>query len=235
MKQILIRSTIALIAGFPISASATVTNVALGRPVTPAGSFGSAPSQFATLTDGLFLGRSTQWQSGTVWWYGSVSTLTIDLGGTFDLVAAIVQADDNDAYALDYRDPTDGSWKRLWSIPNYDYYGGVNQWGMQTRPDPVNDQTKQWFAGSVRADQIRLMSLSSDGSCSVSEVQVFADVPPPCHADVDGNRVVDTADISLLLLDFGPCASCPSDLDGSGITDTADVSLLLLDFGTCPS
>lgn len=56
----------------------------------------------------------------------------------------------------------------------------------------------------------------------------------PCASDLDGNRLVDTADISLLLLDFGPCAGCPSDLDGSGTTDTADLSLLLLDFGLCP-
>jgi hypothetical protein len=55
----------------------------------------------------------------------------------------------------------------------------------------------------------------------------------PCPSDLDGNRVVDPADVSLLLLDFGPCVGCASDLDGNGVTDTADVSLLLLDFGDC--
>ena len=55
-----------------------------------------------------------------------------------------------------------------------------------------------------------------------------------CPADVDGNRVVDGADIALLLLDFGPCAGCPADLDGSDAVDSADVSVLLLEFGACP-
>ncbi|MFM7806671.1 MAG: IPT/TIG domain-containing protein, partial [Planctomycetota bacterium] len=27
---------------------------------------------------------------------------------------------------------------------------------------------------------------------------------------------------------------CPSDLDGNGFVDTADISLVLLDFGACP-
>ncbi len=46
---------------------------------------------------------------------------------------------------------------------------------------------------------------------------------------------MDTADLSLLLLDFGACAGCASDLDGSGEVDSADTSVLLLDFGNCPS
>jgi len=56
-----------------------------------------------------------------------------------------------------------------------------------------------------------------------------------CPSDLDKNGLVDTADISLLLLDLGPCTGCPADLDGNGLVDTADISQLLLDFGPCPS
>ena len=59
-------------------------------------------------------------------------------------------------------------------------------------------------------------------------------VLPECPADLDGNRVIDTADGGLLLLDFGSCAGCPADLDGNSSVDTADLSLLLLEFGDCP-
>jgi hypothetical protein len=62
-----------------------------------------------------------------------------------------------------------------------------------------------------------------------------APAPPPCPGDLDNNRVVDTADISVLLMEFGPCTGCPADLDGNGLVDTADISLLVTDFGTCPS
>jgi hypothetical protein len=52
------------------------------------------------------------------------------------------------------------------------------------------------------------------------------------EGDLDGDGLVGTADISLLLLDFGPCPGlpCPSDLDGSGEVDPGDISLLLLLF-----
>jgi formylglycine-generating enzyme required for sulfatase activity len=58
---------------------------------------------------------------------------------------------------------------------------------------------------------------------------------PPCPSDLDGSRIVDTADLSLLLLDFGACVGCTSDLDGSGEVDATDTSLLLLDLGPCPN
>ncbi len=57
---------------------------------------------------------------------------------------------------------------------------------------------------------------------------------PPCPSDLDGDKRIDTADLSLLLLDFGTCAGCSSDVDGDGTVNAADISLLLLDFGQCP-
>ncbi|MCE9619177.1 MAG: hypothetical protein K8R92_04640 [Planctomycetes bacterium] len=55
-----------------------------------------------------------------------------------------------------------------------------------------------------------------------------------CPADLDGSGEVDSGDIGLMLLDFGPCPGCPSDLDGSGEVDGGDIGLALLDFGPCP-
>jgi hypothetical protein len=49
---------------------------------------------------------------------------------------------------------------------------------------------------------------------------------------LDGNGVVDNSDLSLMLLDFGPCdvvTNCPADLDHSGEVDLGDVSLMLLE------
>ena len=56
-----------------------------------------------------------------------------------------------------------------------------------------------------------------------------------CAADVDDSLFVDTADLSLVLLNFGAAAQGESfDLDGNGFVDTADISLILMEFGTCP-
>ena len=54
-----------------------------------------------------------------------------------------------------------------------------------------------------------------------------------CIADLDGSGEVDTGDIAMALLEYGPCGGCPADLDGTGEVDFADVALILVDFGTC--
>ena len=46
---------------------------------------------------------------------------------------------------------------------------------------------------------------------------------------MNGDRVVDSADVGLILLDVGPCSGCLSDLDGSGEVDSSDVGLALLE------
>ena len=47
--------------------------------------------------------------------------------------------------------------------------------------------------------------------------------------DFNGDRIVDSSDVSIMLLDFGPCGGCITDLDGSGEVDASDVSLELLE------
>jgi len=52
------------------------------------------------------------------------------------------------------------------------------------------------------------------------------------EGDLDGDGTVGGGDLSILLLDFGPCSGtpCPSDLDASGSVDAGDISYLLLLF-----
>jgi hypothetical protein len=49
--------------------------------------------------------------------------------------------------------------------------------------------------------------------------------------DMKVSGEIDNADLSLFLLDFGPCPGCPTDLDGNGIVDLGDVAQLVLNFG----
>jgi hypothetical protein len=58
-----------------------------------------------------------------------------------------------------------------------------------------------------------------------------------CFSDVSGDRVIDTGDISFVLLFFGEPTDADfiqPDQDMNGFIDTADVSLLLLNVGACP-
>ncbi len=57
------------------------------------------------------------------------------------------------------------------------------------------------------------------------------DVCDMADGDLDLSGMVDTGDLSLMLLNFGPCSGCSDDFDGDGEVSAADVSLLLLNFG----
>jgi len=153
-------------------AQATLSNIAAGREVSlVSGSIGAG--NLYSVTDEIFRPRGTQWQDGTVWWNGLSTILEIDLGGTYALVGAIVQADDNDAYLLQYYDPDGQTWHTLWDVPNYDNYG----WGMQTRPNPDDDGQWLQFAFPVRTNKVRFSAAGGDNAYSVSEIQLA--VPEP--------------------------------------------------------
>jgi hypothetical protein len=58
-------------------------------------------------------------------------------------------------------------------------------------------------------------------------------VPPPgCPADLDGNGVVDGADLGLLLAAWG-AGNGPADLNDNGTVDGADLGILLAAWGAC--
>jgi len=53
----------------------------------------------------------------------------------------------------------------------------------------------------------------------------------PCDADLNGDGAIDTADLGLLIGQFGT-AGPAADLNGDGIVDTADLGILIGAFGT---
>lgn len=50
-------------------------------------------------------------------------------------------------------------------------------------------------------------------------------------ADLNGDGVVNAADLAMLLGSWGPCAACPADLDGDGVVTSADLAALLGSWG----
>lgn len=54
-----------------------------------------------------------------------------------------------------------------------------------------------------------------------------------CIGDIDGDGVIDAADVALLVANWGAAVGGVLDLDGSGIVDGADVSLALGRWGPC--
>lgn len=77
----------------------------------------------------------------------------------------------------------------------------------------------------------------NDGGFSTDEIRVgdswasvLAIEQPPCVGDLDGNAVVDGADLGLLLAAWG---APDGDLNGDGNTNGADLGVLLAAWGSC--
>lgn len=172
-KQLLVLGSL-LAAAVP--AMATTTNVALGGAVTPQGSFGVGGSWWgsgplapaASLTDGIFLPESTQWNTGSIWWgsttpFSSDNFLIVDLGSSRSFDRLVLQADNNDAYAVDYWNGQ--SWVEAWQA------SAVGGWGMATRSSSIFP--------ALTSQYLRVHAVAGDTFYSVSELQALAPVPEP--------------------------------------------------------
>lgn len=131
-----------------------------------------------TIVDGVFFPRHHQWDQGPVWWdcHDEVDRyITIDLGEVYIIESFIVQADDNDAYLLYYRDITTSSWELAWHVPNYDAVPDPSNWGMQTRPNPDDDTERYLLPQKIITDTLMLRGDMDDGDqdFSISEIQAF--------------------------------------------------------------
>jgi len=85
-------------------------------------------------------------------------------------------------------------------------------------------------SGLVDADDLAIAQ-ANFGSCGAPRpVGIVAD---PCDADLNGDGVVDGADLGAMLNVWGACPGCAADLDGDGIVDGADLGVLLLAWGEC--
>ena len=176
MKMLLLASLLTVVG----SVNAGLTNVALDADVSlEAGTLRGGSAALDTLVDGTFRPRGTGWTSGTVNWSGEATYIIIDLGRSYDLEAFVVQADDNDSYLLEYWDGD--SWETAWNVPNYNTYEGKNVTGMQTRPNPANNnELYKIMTHVITTDALRFSAAEGDGLYSVSEIQAYtAAVPAP--------------------------------------------------------
>ena len=84
--------------------------------------------------------------------------------------------------------------------------------------------------GSVSVDVTTLGGTSSRPNAFTYEA-------PPCPADLNGDGVVNSLDMIILLNAFGNCppspTSCPADLNGDGVVNALDVIILSNAYGDC--
>jgi len=186
MKTIKVFTLVLLAVVFCIQ-QANATNIATGATVTLNGTFfnggwaGAIPGNPQSLTDGVFLPQSWEWDNYTVYWNewlntsGTPASIEINLGGPFRIDSFVVQVDDNDAYKLFYWNENASVWSLAWDVPNYDYYQGQDLWGLQTRPDPTNNNIVYLLPSPIETTKLLLMGndSSSDRLYGVSEIQAY--------------------------------------------------------------
>ncbi|MHC4870170.1 MAG: hypothetical protein ACYTE2_10915, partial [Planctomycetota bacterium] len=65
-------------------------------------------------------------------------------------------------------------------------------------------------------------------------ISYFGTPETPCPPDLNGDGLVNGADLSEVLAAWGStCSDCPADLDGSGTVDGADLTIVLGSWGEC--
>lgn len=81
------------------------------------------------------------------------------------------------------------------------------------------------FEGRTVTFQCRLFDPEASIEASIDFDN--AEITIVLAADFDGNGIVNGADLTRLLSDWGSCEQCPSDLDDNGIVDGGDLARLL--------
>jgi len=76
---------------------------------------------------------------------------------------------------------------------------------------------------------ISVSATDSDGMVDSDTVKITVLARPssPGNPDLNGDGVVNGADLGLLLFSWGPCPGCQADLNGDGVVDGADLGALL--------
>ena len=119
------------------------------------------------------------------------------------------------------------------------YYGGALFVTGGSNPGRVNLQSTR-ICGNTAPNEPQIgMStgaiVNMDAYSCVSNACKNCTVAPPCPADLNLDRVVNAADLSVMLSDWGSCKSnCPGDLNTDGVVDAADLSVMLSTWGACP-
>jgi hypothetical protein len=146
------------------------------------------PAAPATVIDGLFLPECQGWTDGTVWWEettrdpASRAWIEIDLGGTFELDGAVVQADVDDIYLLSYRDPETAAWLPLWDIR-------PGEAGEATRPHQ-GDASARWpLTRPVVTDALRFEANSSCESAASGNLSPPEPTSAPCGAQYSVSEI----------------------------------------------
>lgn len=132
------------------------------------------------LTDGVFPSEGTQWQTDTVYWYGTEESFTFDYGMTYEIDSFKASVDNNDNYIIEYS-IDNSAWSTWMQISRTD---GEVGWGMDTITNITSDEDYWLYSlEPVTARYMRISAIAGgDNAKSVGEFEAYgtsAAVPEP--------------------------------------------------------
>jgi hypothetical protein len=117
-----------------------------------------------------------------------------------------------------------------------EFIGYHGLWYRDLHTDP-DDQAYVVAAGHIHvgtAITVPVAELATDVTLRTLIQYLDTVVPPVCIGDLNGDDVVDSQDLGLLLADYdcrAGAAPCPADLTCDGATDQLDLGMILTHFG----
>ena len=128
-------------------------------------------------------------------------------------------------------------------LPSVQTLGGFNNVGWSVALENFNFEGSFGFQVGACFDQVVGFYTNNASFFDGSNWSLFAFGPDPClgiaqfsvlireaappTGDLNGDGLVNGADLALLLGSWGPCSGCAADLDGNGVVDGADIAILL--------
>jgi hypothetical protein len=144
------------------------SNVALNSAVTVTGPHTVSAPSAGRIVNGVYASEGTYWQSNDIWWNGTSTFITVNLGASYVLSAFKLQADNNDTYRLEFWNDATDAWQTAWAVPTKPTMPGVT-----TRTTTL--------AQTLTTSQLRLSATGGDNSYSVSQIEAIgvSSVPEP--------------------------------------------------------
>lgn len=157
----------------------SVVNAALITPSSITGT-GSFSNDVNLIIDGVVPAETTPWTAASnVYWTGTNTSFTIDLGDVYTIEDVLISVDNNDAYNVEYS-LDNSSWTNLFTL--FWYYGEIG-WGMDTMTSDSSsaEYVSQLDFAAVDAQYLRVFSTSGDNFYSIGELQAFGSLSTPSN------------------------------------------------------
>lgn len=131
----------------------------------------------------------------------------------------------NDELLIEVSNDGGANWVTVEAIDDRETWTFV-EWRVSDFVTPT-DQVRVRFTADDTPNDSLVEALIDDFVVTALECE-----EPGIPEDINGDGIVNTEDLLLLLAAWGPCPECPEDINDDGIVNTEDLLLLLAAWGT---